>query len=215
MKHTLLKTLLTGTVLSTMLTFSASASVINTDWNNVNDRLVITDTDTGNDFLKLTATSGMTINDVQAQLGTAFLGWRFATIDEVGDLLVNIYSPYGYTDSSSNVATIHNNLYWTVDTLGLTSIVNFSNAKYRFSFGKIKDGGSSFSAGVFSRDYFDSQQDGLTIYLNVADQVYMGVAANEGVWLIRGDISDVPAPLAFSSLALLGFGLVRRKKSAI
>jgi hypothetical protein len=57
---------------------------------------VTRDASTGLDWLDVTVTQGLSYNQVAARLGPGgdFEGWRFATADELGELIVN----FGYVD---------------------------------------------------------------------------------------------------------------------
>lgn len=65
------------------------------------DHTYLTDTATGLDWRDVTATAGMSFNDVSSQLGAGgqFAGWRYATGDEFNTLVSNysgVVIPAGY-----------------------------------------------------------------------------------------------------------------------
>ena len=68
-----------------MLSNSANAAVITSDWKSVSDQLITRDTVSGLDWLNLTETNNMSYTAVNSQLssGGIFEGWRYATNDEV------------------------------------------------------------------------------------------------------------------------------------
>ncbi|MCP4258052.1 MAG: hypothetical protein GY774_11065 [Planctomycetes bacterium] len=68
-----------------MLSFGANAELIETDWKAGGDALATLHEETGLEWLDLTQTDGMSIDQVAAQTGEggSFEGWRIATFDEI------------------------------------------------------------------------------------------------------------------------------------
>lgn len=57
----------------------AEASFIKTDWQVAGDRKAVLDSTTGIEWLNLTQTNGLSVNQVISQLDTTFKGWRLPT----------------------------------------------------------------------------------------------------------------------------------------
>jgi hypothetical protein len=70
----------------------ANADLIATDWKTTGDSLSTLDEATGIEWLDLTQTMGMSINQVEVLLGSTFSGWRLPTRTEVSEMFYN-YSP--------------------------------------------------------------------------------------------------------------------------
>lgn len=247
-----------ATILASIVSLSASAEVYNTDWLSEGDNLVVTDSDSGLEFLNLSETFGMSKNEVNALLGTTYSGWSFATTNDVESLFANFFG--GYDEG--------------LDTRFSTSTVNGAGGKdFSSLFGAYTSPtGRLQSFGLVERESDNEMMLYGTLFYNRDDQysVYHGYGYNpeyyesssnkhrdynysestQGLWLVRGgqtldlttgtpgdtsgstsgdaslsdpsegdvaaggtgDITNVPAPLALSSLALLGFGFVRRNR---
>jgi len=100
----LFKSLL-GVACATMLTFGqAHAEFVHQDYASSGDNLVTYQTETNLQWLSLTVTSGMTIEEVLAQTvaGGRFDGWRLATDREVESLLSAMYPSKSFTDDVVN-----------------------------------------------------------------------------------------------------------------
>ena len=69
----------------------ASASLVLDDWNTLDDRLIVRDERTGLEWLNLGLTTGLSFNQVNAQLGAggSYQGFRFATLEEVESLYIS------------------------------------------------------------------------------------------------------------------------------
>jgi hypothetical protein len=80
---------------------SVQANMVFTDWDTEGDAKSTLDTDTGLEWLRVTETNGMSMDQVTAKLGTTFAGWRLPTASEVQTYLVNMigvpYTRYGST----------------------------------------------------------------------------------------------------------------------
>ena len=75
-----------------MVSGANAANYIPLDWKTEGDGLAFLDHDTGIEWLKLDQTNGMSINQVNAELGEGglFDGWRFATALEVQDVVTDL-----------------------------------------------------------------------------------------------------------------------------
>ena len=99
MKKAILKTVMSA-ALATVMVGGANAGYISLDWQEEGDDRAFLDEDTGIEWLKLSETAGMSINDVQAELGAGGLyeGWRLASAFEVESITEDIT---GYSASAS------------------------------------------------------------------------------------------------------------------
>ena len=61
----------------------ASAAILVTDWKAAGDGLLLWDTDTNLQWLKLAQTQGQSYNQVLAQLPTTYAGFAYATTDDI------------------------------------------------------------------------------------------------------------------------------------
>ena len=203
--------------LSMSMSTSVDAALLSTDWLNANDNLVVTDTDSSLDWLKLTETVGYSYTYVVSQLGTGgqFDGWRYATNLEVASLFTAFGLPL---DAHLSVAG-------PLDT----SIVNFANtmgnimhdANPIFSYGARgmigeSSGGNMYLAGAY---YVTSSETNIYVGPNLgagASLVSPTIACLDlGSYLVReASLSAVPVPAAvwlFGSGLIGLIGLARRK----
>jgi hypothetical protein len=100
----IMKTIKTVMAASLLLsTVSVQAGLVSTDWKTSGDGLSTLHEETGIEWLDLTQTLHMSINEVDGLLGSTYLGWRFATKVEVADLLKEVF-PDGasYVDTSGS-----------------------------------------------------------------------------------------------------------------
>ncbi len=198
--------------LTLILATPADAALIGGDWQTTGDGLMIRDTTTNLEWLKLTETAGMSYGGVSGQLGAggAFEGLRYATNIEVGDLFGSYFgialgtgALYGerpaYLDPGVRLAS---------ETLGDgisggTDEFSGPNANYRLVglTGDLMLDGSRFALGAVTRwsdtDYY-TMKDPLTF-----GDHYAGDFPWIGSYLVR--TSAVPLPAA---AWLLGWGLV-------
>ena len=87
-----------------MLSFGANAELIETDWKAGGDALATLHEETGLEWLDLTQTDGMSIDQVAAQTGEggSFEGWRIATFDEI-----DTFVRYAFGEKLPEGSTIH------------------------------------------------------------------------------------------------------------
>lgn len=115
------KILLTSILLA--FASSSSAALITTDWKSENDNRVVFDENTGLEWLRLSQSDGMKIEDVQALLSTTYEGFRIATTEEVSGLIFDNYDHFTYPynknlnayNSTKSLITLLgvNTKYWT------------------------------------------------------------------------------------------------------
>jgi hypothetical protein len=82
-------TLIAATLLLSIT--SAQADLVESDWQNSGDALATLDTETGIEWLDLTQTDGMSINQAENLLNSTFSGWRLPTRTEVTEMMVNAF----------------------------------------------------------------------------------------------------------------------------
>ena len=100
-----------------LLTFSltANAGFVKTDWKSSGDSLSVLHEETGKEWLSLTQTDGMSINQVIAQLGNGgtFDGWRLPTASEVEVMLKDSFLGFNLkTGKNTYMAEGYNDAYW-------------------------------------------------------------------------------------------------------
>lgn len=70
---------------------AARADLIATDWQSVGDAKATLDTDSGLEWLDVSITDNMSINQVESLLSTTFAGWRLPSYAEVQQLFRNAF----------------------------------------------------------------------------------------------------------------------------
>lgn len=113
----------------------ANAGFIKGDLNSVGDQLSAVDTETGIEWINLTQTKGMSINQVQGLLETTFNGWRLPTRFEV-NLAMNHATQLITQDNGSVTYAIGSN--------EMTGLLN--------AFGQSRTGSSYGTHGVYLND---------------------------------------------------------------
>jgi hypothetical protein len=198
-----------GLTLPSVMAFSASADIVNSDWLEEGDGLTFTNVTTGMVFLDLSETFDMSINDVEALLDTTFEGFSIATGEQAAAALSSMLEDsVGY---STTMGTTYTSLYNRYELADITGA--HIGAGGPFIYGIAVDEDISMY-GVYASSTYTS-----TVYNNnVYNENYSFFS--HGVWLVRDSsvtdaptsFTDLPAPLAFFGLALLGLGAIRRKK---
>lgn len=198
------KTLLNGIAALALLTsFGSHASFVNSDLN-AGDGLTVTDTVTGNVWLDLSQTAGMSIGYVNSQMNASFSGWRLATSAEVLDMFnrllnLNLTTTYTYLNP------VQSSLFTTFTGM----------------FGITQAGSTNWAMGLFLHEgnvtrngLHKSTSTRLTNFLNVSADLNAG-GPSDGVYLIR-DTTPVISDVTFGgvgALTLLGLaGLARRRR---
>lgn len=193
---------------------SAQAALIDKD-------TYITDTLSGLDWLKLPQTMGLSVNQVKSEMvtGGAYEGWRFASHENFGDMLINEVGSYagdGNTIASAekvaalisifgvsenyqtndysvliNYGILGEPTYFNPDPTNVDIVITYFDVARMISFMGLTD--TSYNE-AFITDYFDTISD---------DDDYSYV----GSYLVRNSavVSSVPLP---PSLALFAFGSV-------
>jgi hypothetical protein len=86
---------------------AANAEFSVVDWQEEGDSNIAQDSETGLDWLRLTNTQGMSINEVVDELGEGgdFEGWRLATSTEVQTMIENVYPQFDFSDDEGTTVT--------------------------------------------------------------------------------------------------------------
>ena len=175
MKKAILKTVMSA-ALATVMVGGANAGYISLDWQEEGDDRAFLDEDTGIEWLKLSETAGMSINDVQAELGAGGLyeGWRLASAFEVESITEDItgYSASASLRNVSYAETTHMHEDF-VDLFDWTNTVitgsGWNRNVHETSYGLYLDGEDVDMSGV--RLYEDPKSTTTTLYFS---NVYVG-----------------------------------------
>lgn len=207
-------------ILSILSSQQADAALIGADWMLPGDGLMVRDTTTNLEWLKLTETAGLSYAQVSGQLGTggSFAGLRFATNTEVLALFGDYFGislaagmpreVFAYLDPGVRLAS---------ETLGDgvsggTDPISGPNANYRLVgfTGDAMLNGSPFALGAVTRwsdtDYY-TVKDPLEFY-----ETYASDFDWIGSYLVRPAAVPLPAAAWLLGSGLLGLaGLARLK----
>lgn len=161
-----LKVLLATVVIS--VTSSASAAFITTDWKAEGDRMVMTDEETGIEWLKLPQTFGLSVGEVRNN--AYFDGWDIAQRDEVYSLVQRAragdYTQFNTTVTESNY-------------LASYAIYDFGDGTYKMA-GIATNGVSYAQYGTFTENYSREdfgvwlKSDGGLTYSSINDPSWYG-----------------------------------------
>ncbi|MEG3764920.1 hypothetical protein [Alteromonas sp. 14N.309.X.WAT.G.H12] len=195
---------------------SANAELVETDWLTDGDGLATLDTTTGLEWLDLTVTDSLSINEVSLELGEGgdYEGWRLPTAEEVEALII---SYFGITDYSEDVDT------YTVDNSD--ELVD----EWQYYFGE--SGADGRSMGRYENTSGDGSlagtRDSGTIFISYGTDDFDEAYRYYGVFLVSdggttlssvldpsiNTPTNVPAPVGLTLVgALLGFGAFRGRR---
>ena len=211
-----------------VVSLNASAVLINHDWQVAGDGLIVRDTTTNLEWLKLTETMGMTYDNVSSQflMGGSFEDLRYATNAEVIAIFTQYFGiPLGPSSYYGEIpAYIDPGVRLASEALGTgvsggTDEVSGPNANYILVgyTGELMMDGGRFALGAHTRwsdtDYF-SAQDPLGSHA-----AYYAISASfdsvRGSYLVRTAVVPLPAAVWLFGSGLLGLiGIARRKRAA-
>jgi len=224
-------TLIAATLLLSIT--SAQAALVESDWKNAGDTLATLDTDTGIEWLDLTQTLGMSINEAS---GDVFEDWRFPTKSEVSQMMDNAFpSFYGYNDRYVTSASADRDANHFRDMFGTTR--SYSAHDTTRGIFKNDPGGSYSVLKTVMDDTRDTDYVQLGSGYNFSND-YDFSRSSAGVYLVSDGgttLSSIenpelnsnnasapvntavpePSSLALLGLTLMGFASVKRKKSNV
>jgi len=194
----------------------ATAGFVHQDYKVAGDKKTTLDQDTGLEWLKLSETNSMSINQVFGQLGVdgMFNGWRLPTGEEVEALLSSII-PLPFNNNTPDASTLITSAPPGYVNAWIGWMGGMSSWPYFYSYGlylqNTPTGEKVLVSGVFK-----SETKSGTVYKVYDDSVGNYTPSfshvSYGVFLVRDtttsppeDISDVPAPF---SMIIFGFGVM-------
>lgn len=160
--------------------------LISVDYKNNLDGLATLDTSTGYEWLDLTETDNMSMNQVESLLSSTFSGWRLATSDEVSQLMAKYMHPdLNNIMLSGGVVNINSNLPQYTAARFFTDIFGETGSSGGFdhSRGFVKHNGGIVMSGP--SPYITPAGHG-QVYSKYNSNGYSASAANSliGVWLV-------------------------------
>ena len=212
-----------------MLIFPLTANSAIVDLGNITR-----DTGTGLDWLDVTETSGLSVNEVLAELGTGGLyeGWRYATATEVDQLITNFgFIPFtpcsqGYTNCVTNQPGDDPIIETMIRTLGDTYAQAFPDLDYSNGAGETYgyavndlDNFADYLIFIFEDyEFVDNcqfgQVAGCPFFSDRPDNIFAGGSSNTRTGSFLVQASPVPIPAAFWMLAsgLIGLTINFKKQ---
>jgi MYXO-CTERM domain-containing protein len=212
--------------------------LVESDWQNTGDALATLDTDTGIEWLDLTQTDGMSINQAETSTvsGGTFEGWIFPTSAEVTQMIVNAF-PSQASKAQAGVDFVITNT--TIDNeadafRALFGRTNY-NTGYFHTLGILKGEASQTGDVIYSGSDDKRNSEFVRISLNkYISNLYSYKNTTFGVYLVSDggttlssqmdpsiNANNVNAPAAdVSAPALLGlmglglFGFAARRRSS-
>lgn len=148
--------LIIGSILSFgLFANAANANLVTSDWQIANDKNIITDTNTGIEWLAFDATYVMSFDSVNADIaiGNQFEGWRFASETEVSNLFDDYLNKASNPFSASGVyssSTITPGVTVFANAFGIVTGALTSTLTAEWSYGLYRPdaGGELALAGV-------------------------------------------------------------------
>jgi hypothetical protein len=235
------KTLITATLLLSIT--SAQAAFVESDWKNAGDALATLDTETGIEWLDLTQTDGMSINDAEALRNSTFSGWRFPTRAEVTQMMVSTFPSRASLMQGSGRLTVDSP---TTDNeadrfrqlFGITGPVSSYST---YSYGMFKNDSDQADSVILSGMY-DRTGDNHVLLISNEGATANSTASNDydyktdsrGIFLVsdggttlssqndpsinannaNAPINDVSAPALLGLMSLGLFGFAARRRNA-
>tara|TARA_Y100001956_G_scaffold23660_1_gene23399 strand:- start:2022 stop:2663 length:642 start_codon:yes stop_codon:yes gene_type:complete len=212
-----MKGILSIVVAGALFAGSANAELMEFDLESEGDGLVTLDTNSGLMWLDLTVTGGKSISQVKGMLANGELeGWRLPTAQDVYDLALSTFSALDDTSGT------YLYLPTAAEDVEQFSLMGQNSGAYTYGQYEI-DGEGTYLLGAFPNKvtinyqldrYYNTQNNDSQDVNRIYDGVFL-VSTNYDMAISGSEIkniSDVPAPLAFASLALMGMLTGRRKQ---
>ena len=234
----LLKKSLLAATLAVTMAGSANAGYISLDWQEEGDELAFLDEDAGLEWLMLTETAGMSLNEVVTELdeGGMFEGWRLASRSEVTDLFIDVidYASFNEGTTTASWSGARGNIYGEFTGLFGWTYTN-SSAKYSYGLylndmetstltdevlmGGVKyDGNTYLYEDYTSTSYSMDWSSGTTgIYLvgdggaTLSTQEDMSLVSNNPLYAEANEVPE-PSGVLLMASGLFGLGAMRRKR---
>lgn len=225
------KIVLAACIAACLCSQAAQAAFIHTDWKTTGDKQATLDTDTGIEWLKLNNTNYKSMNDVKASLGTTYAGWRLPTAAEVTQMFWRLLgAPYGSESGALNTRVV-SGISGTRKATAL-ELLGQTSPSYAYGWFEPAVGASTNFAGggVWGSDFYSYWtysssparsstgvflvSDGGTTLSSLQDPSLNANNPNAPVNNMPPEPTDVPAPLGFVALLMIGVGLMARKRHA-
>ncbi len=234
----ILTKLLTAGVFA-ITSLGANAELLATDYLSEGDMKSTLDTQSGLEWLDLTYTDGMSIDQVKAALPTTFSGWRMPTPDEVVSLMMHaIPSKADFVQTLGNASWFYNDisLFQEVDNFASFFGYTQDSGQHHYSMGMFESAsGQTLYSGILDDQ---SPSYDMVLYSGALYSSKTNAAHNSvGVFLVSdggttlssinnpninnigfsGDVNapaDVDVPVALGLVGLLGLLAGPRRKQA-
>jgi hypothetical protein len=215
---------------------STQAALVETDWNNTGDGLATLDTDTGIEWLDLTQTDGMSINQAEGLTSSTFSGWRLPTRAEVTQMMVNAFSSEASRVQGSGWWSVTSNAsYDEADSFSALFGKTYMDSPNYFTFGLLKNDPGQASGMMLSGIRYRPNDGYIALFSNAETGVDIHYSSpSYGIYLVsdggttlssqldpslnannaNAPVADVSAPTIMGGLfALLGLAAIRRRSS--
>jgi hypothetical protein len=188
MRLILMKTLNKLLIASTIAfaSMGANADLIATDWQATGDSLATLDEATGIEWLDLTQTAGISINQAEGLLNSTFAGWRLPTRSEVTQMMTTAFASQAATLQGVVGGGFTNSLLDNeADNFRSLFGITHQSIDYDYSAGLFKNNVGTSNPLLMSGALDDPSNDFLQLFSNtniVSDYSYSNVSY--GVYLV-------------------------------
>lgn len=205
-----IKTLVFSSLVSiTCLSNTANAALINSDYISANDKLTVVDTETNLEWLDLSLTSGLTLEEANVQ----FSDYRLPTSDEFFALFDGFFDGWQLNPSDDTRSIYQEDILFDkveqwYDLFGLTTD---PTPHLSISYGWVYDNDKLSSIGVSSLKGLSYQPDQATIYGRDSWNWGSGSVSfsDTGVYLVRD--MQIPEPNSLLLITISLLCLLKRK----